>query len=155
MALREIYSSTEGNSMHIPRIPHEILSAIFIACQSLGNPPQIYGYHPKSLLRCDLPVEILLTHVSHFWRNVAIDTSALWIAPPTIFPCESTNLCKIYLDRSNTQTIALAVDFTDRRRHAAKMVHDPMAAMRLVSENLGRYHRLRVSSERDKPVVDS
>ncbi|KDN36801.1 hypothetical protein RSAG8_10583, partial [Rhizoctonia solani AG-8 WAC10335] len=83
------------------RLPAEILSAIFIDCGYTWN---VGSYEPKKLFGCQLT----LPAVCHFWRKVALDTTALW-KRVMIANDPPYDLLELFLSRSGISPLDISV----------------------------------------------
>jgi hypothetical protein len=85
--------ATANKDSTVSRIPHEILALILIYAKS-GLRDGL-GLKPQKRISFDLAISQVCT----FWRDVAIDTPALW-ATIIVFPSPHSELIRIYLSRS-------------------------------------------------------
>ncbi|KAF8499378.1 hypothetical protein JB92DRAFT_3099309 [Gautieria morchelliformis] len=92
-----------NRNAHTSNLPSEILSSIFEA----GLHTQLTS--PKQWPQQGHQFEILVSHVSRRWRNVALQTPRLW-SYIYLDPCTSTmELLNIYLERSSGHLLDISV----------------------------------------------
>ncbi|PPQ67505.1 hypothetical protein CVT25_006047 [Psilocybe cyanescens] len=105
-------SSQSHSPSHICFLPPEILAGIFAYCIPTEQFPI-----PS---RTEAP--LLLTHISSFWRSVAISTPDLWTSFHINYkdPTEDISLANIWLSRSLNKSLSLsiAVDFGEQPQQA-------------------------------------
>ncbi|KAH9481413.1 hypothetical protein JR316_0005939 [Psilocybe cubensis] len=106
------YSSPSHSPSYICILPPEILAEIFAYCIPTEQFPI-----PS---RTEAP--LLLTHVSSFWRSVAISTPDLWSSFHINYkdPTEDIALANLWLSRSLNKrlSISIAVDFGEQPQQA-------------------------------------
>lgn len=87
---------------HIQKLPLELLAEVFALCLP----------HVPSFRSCDAPM--LLSHICHSWRGLALSQSSLWDTIYLPSPLEGLRqgtvaLCALWLERSGARP--LSVDF--------------------------------------------
>ncbi|RDB17731.1 hypothetical protein Hypma_001154 [Hypsizygus marmoreus] len=115
----------------ISAIPPEILSLIFEFGQAIERDDA--QSEDSSLLSTNL-FEVLITHVSSHFRNVAISTCMLWTSID-ISPARSTEEISTYLSRSNHCQLFIRIDLEGELSLSART----MANIEIALHHLYRY----------------
>ncbi|KIM82282.1 hypothetical protein PILCRDRAFT_474910 [Piloderma croceum F 1598] len=119
----------------ISRIPHEILAMIFVSTQ----PDKLHGLASGQQQQIRIPVEIPVSHVSTFWRDVAIDTPSLWTTV-LVHPTQPSELMQIYLSRSKTYPLDVVVN-----HGAGGFVDISEACLNMIISHVDRLRSLHVA----------
>ncbi|KAF5316498.1 hypothetical protein D9619_006364 [Psilocybe cf. subviscida] len=129
--LRDAPASIQSSSSFIDAIPTEILLLVF----------EEYCYSGDALKGLK-PPQLVITHVCHYWRTVALSCTTLWSALD-ISPQTSLDMIAIYLQRSGDLPLSLQVDL----RHD---VSDPsthehvMSTWNTIKSTASRWRRLHI-----------
>lgn len=96
------FATPHNSWIPISTLPHEIFAKIFVACQPVRR-DKFYGSGP--------PTEHTLSQVCQAWREIALDTAALWTQPEWPGRPKSINLYSFsrYLERSKEMSIDIVV----------------------------------------------
>lgn len=119
--LEKLLQSSEGNHPGISVLPVEVLGMIFK--EVIGRSAACMEYHsaPFELDKPDWPVirpELLISHVSKYWRAVAIGTPSFW-THIRLYIKQSVDLVDLYLTRSR-ELLPLVIAF---RQHFVCGIH--------------------------------
>jgi hypothetical protein len=93
--MAEIRNINQNDSTY--KLPNEILSVIFEAGRSSSSYSQTISSISS---KPHIPFEVLVSSVSHRWRNVALQTPRLWTDLQIIVSKPVDNLVDLYLHRS-------------------------------------------------------
>ncbi|KAF7308953.1 F-box domain-containing protein [Mycena kentingensis (nom. inval.)] len=134
------------------RVPPELLARIFQFAQRLEAPPDAADDSDSDEPSGNLPLEILVSHVSSYWRQTALGTALLW---RNISISQTGSLAKLhaYLARSGPQTpLHFQVDLTQRQ--LGDVCAQELATMRekldLVFERRERWQRLTIRADQER-----
>jgi hypothetical protein len=107
-------------------IPNEILSAIFEA-----------ACFPRSRWPLDF-FEIKFSHVTHHWRDVAVNTPRLWTEIKVFGMKNSLDMVEAYLTRSKSIPLDMKVYLTIRSQSTPSVIQ-------AICSHVGRWRRLSVA----------
>ncbi|KAJ7696466.1 hypothetical protein B0H17DRAFT_1053334 [Mycena rosella] len=142
-------ADSPGNLDHISAIPPELLASIF----QLAQDDSLEDESSEEPVVTHPPVEVVASHVSIYWRNVALSTRLLW-RHIDINQRETVEKLRIYLSRSGLTPLHVRLDLN--------LIKNPLdiAALAekvdLVFSHLARLGRLSIHSNIetvDLPVV--
>lgn len=131
-----------NNRPPICTLPPEVLSRIFQLGQSTDTEERVIDDEDSSEpLSAYPPFELLVSHVSLHFRNVALGTHRLWDRITTGRGLANGEL-KTYLERSNGCLLGVRIDLL--RMH----IPDPlaMAKVDMITLHTSRYQRLAINS---------
>jgi hypothetical protein len=125
------FSKLANRAAPVYSIPNEILSAIFKA-----------ACFPRSLWPLDI-FEIKFSHVTHHWRDVAVNTPHLWTEIKVFRMKNSLDMVEAYLTRSKWLPLDMKVYLTIRSQSTPSVIQ-------AICSHAGRWRRLSaICSQRD------
>ena len=104
------YSRLLNDDTIVYRLPSELLSGIFMMCTTTRR-----AFTRTSLYT--LPFQVVASHVSHHWREIALGTPLLWNTPTfTVRPSSHINgriisQLEAHLERSGSCFLDISLDF--------------------------------------------
>jgi hypothetical protein len=93
---------------HISAVPPELLASIFELAQSSADEDE-----DAEPINPQIPVEVVASHVSVYWRNVALNTRLLW-RHINISQSETVEKIQVYLARSGQVLLHVRLDLIQR-----------------------------------------
>jgi hypothetical protein len=145
------YGKLINQNTPISSIPNEILSMIFKIGQAIfrSNLQDDDDSEPEEH---EPPFEVLVSHVSTHWRDVAINTHLLWRFID-ISPGRSMAGVASYIARSNGCPLDVRLDLSQSVWNPKGVATE---VLDMIISHLGRWHRFSVQSDRegaDNPML--
>ncbi|KAJ6488093.1 hypothetical protein DFH09DRAFT_1003974 [Mycena vulgaris] len=119
---------------HISAVPPELLASILQLAQQPAEPDE----EEEELV---IPVEVAASHVSVYWRNVALNTRLLW-RHINISQTETVEKLRVYLSRSGQAPLHVRLDLNPVPREIAALTEK----VDLVFSQLDRWGRFTIHS---------
>ena len=139
------------NKAGVASVPNEILSAIFEAgCHLLPRPQPSDSSSETD--EWEPPFEILVSHVTRHWRNVAVSTPSLWTQIYIAEQDQCLDAAAAYLTRSRCLPLDIGLEMG--RPHPRSRWHPKLPSTCSIIETLtphvGRCRRFCIHSERPR-----
>ncbi|KZP22404.1 hypothetical protein FIBSPDRAFT_1043654 [Athelia psychrophila] len=133
----------------VSSLPHEMLVKIFWKLDLFGSPHK----HTRPSEKCTLPFEILVSHVSRRWRDIALGTPAFWTQIHRRPMQNNLGSTFAYLARSAQTSIEITIQVVDDRHHQSYEFVGPFCE--LIQPHLPRCRRLDIfsSNQREDPTI--
>lgn len=145
---RRLYGSLTLRHSPIHRLPHELLSLIFLMATH-------DSYDPYEATRS--PVQI--THVCSRWRQIALSTGGLWTNIILTFPVSTRQLNRTvpWLGRSKASPLNILLDFRDPSWDWEENTHgfswqDMEVVLRLLLPHVTRWRRFELLTDTWAPI---
>ncbi|KAJ7491939.1 hypothetical protein FB451DRAFT_512062 [Mycena latifolia] len=126
---------------HISAVPPELLANILQLAQLPGEPDDEDEEGEEEPVTALIPVEVAASHVSVYWRNVALSTRLLW-RHINISPKDTVEKLRVYLSRSGQSLLHVRLDLVPRPREISVLTEQ----IDLVFEHLDRWGRFTIHS---------
>ena len=131
---RAEYSRQLNEDAAIYNLPNELLTGIFMSCQQATR--------PKRGSARMLPLQVIVSHVSHRWRDIALATPLLWntidfnVRPMNHVQKRTLSQLEAHLDRSGECFLDITLNF--------HVVNELSAYFELLGAHSKRWRRLSI-----------